>query len=496
MNILLLSPKYPDTYWSFKHALKFISKKAMNPPLGLLTVAALLPGEWNKKLVDLNVSSLKDENLLWADYIFIGAMSVQQESAKQVIAQCRQLNKIIIAGGPLFTGEPENYVDLVDHMILNEAEITLPLFLEDLSKNTAGKIYRTDDYPDLRLSPMPDYSLINVSNYATLNLQFSRGCPYDCEFCEITALLGHRFRIKSANQILIELENIYQTGFRGNVFFVDDNFIGNRNKLKDELLPAMIKWAKDRAHPFFYTTEVSINLADDSDLMDLMVQAGFGKVFVGIETPDEASLVECDKNQNLHRDLLTCVNLIQTAGMEVTAGFIVGFDNDTPGIFQRQIDFIQQSGIITAMVGLLNALNNTRLYKRLFEEGRLLERSSGDNTGYTINFIPKMDRELLMKGYDTIVRTIYSGKAYNERVIRFLKLYNPRIKLQTRFTFGKLMAFIRSIVLLGILSEERMWYWKLLFWSLFNRPSTFSLAITYSIYGYHFRRVFRNISGQ
>ncbi len=492
MNILLVGPKYPDTYWSFKYALKFVSKKASNPPLGLLTISSLLPGEWNKKLVDLNVSSLKDKEILWADYIFLGAMTVQQESAKQVIARCRQLERKIIAGGPLFTGEPENYIDLVDHLILNEAEITLPLFLEDLANNNPRRRYSTNQYTELSLSPTPDYSLINVSKYAQLNLQFSRGCPYDCEFCEITALLGHRFRIKSTEQILAELENIYQTGFRGNVFFVDDNFIGNRKKLKNDLLPAMTSWAKERSYPFYYITEASINLADDSELMDQMVQAGFGKVFVGIETPDPASLAECDKTNNLNRDLITCVNRIQKAGMEVTAGFIVGFDNDTPGIFQRQIDFIQESGIVTAMVGLLNAMNNTRLYKRLSEEGRILERTSGDNTGYAINFIPKMDRELLLKGYDSIVQTIYSGKEFNERVIRFLKVYNPKNKLQTKLTFGRLMAFIRSVLILGILSEERIWYWKLLFWSLFNRPSTFSLAITYSIYGYHFRRVFRN----
>ncbi len=493
MNILLISPKYPDTYWSFNHALKFILKKATNPPLGLLTVASLLPGDWNKKLIDLNVSRLKDADISWADYVFIGAMSVQQESVHQVIERCRSLGKKIVAGGPLFTGEPDNYTDKVDHLILNEAEITLPLFLEDLGRNAARKVYRTGEHPSMSLSPVPDYSLLDVSKYAQLSLQYSRGCPYNCEFCEITALLGHRFRTKSTEQIIRELDNIYETGFRGHVFIVDDNFIGNRKKLKQDLLPAMIGWAGQRGNPFVYTTEASINLADDPDLIDLMVRAGFGKVFVGIETPDEASLQECDKTQNLQKDLITCVNRIQTAGMEVTAGFIVGFDNDTPGIFQRQIDFIQQSGIITAMVGLLNAMNNTRLYKRLSEEGRLLERSTGDNTGYSINFIPKMDRETLLNGYQSIIRNIYSSKAYTERVIRFLKIYKPRIKLQTKVNFTKIAAFLRSIVLLGIFNSGRIWYWKLFFWSLLNRPATFSLAITYSIYGYHFRKVFHDV---
>ncbi len=493
MNILLISPEYPDTYWSFKHALKFVSKKALNPPLGLLTVASLLPGDWNKKLVDLNVSSLKESDIRWADYVFIGAMSVQQESARQVIDLCRKLNTKTVAGGPLFTGEPEGYLDRIDHLVLGEAEITLPRFLGDLQKGNPAKIYRTNDHPEMHMSPAPDYSLIDVSKYAQLNIQYSRGCPYDCEFCEITALLGRRFRTKSTGQVLMELDKLYETGFRGAVFFVDDNFIGNRRKLERDLLPAMVRWAEERDHPFFYTTEASVNLADEPRLMDLMVRAGFGKVFVGIETPDEAGLAECNKKQNRERDLIGSVNKIQSAGMEVAAGFIVGFDSDSPGIFQRQIDFIQESGIITAMVGVLNALNNTRLYRRLEKEGRILQNSSGNNTSTFLNFIPKMDRELLLNGYRNIVRTIYSGKAYHERVVRFLKIYQPRIKQQTGITIAKIKAFVRSILILGILNRERLYYWKILFWSLFNRPATFSLAITYSIYGYHFRRVFRDL---
>jgi radical SAM superfamily enzyme YgiQ (UPF0313 family) len=493
MNILLVSPKYPDTFWSFKHALKFIAKKATNPPLGLLTVASLLPGEWNKKLVDLKVSSLKDQDILWADYVFIGAMSVQQDSTRQIIDRCRKLDRKIVAGGPLFTGEPENYTELVDHLVLNEAEITLPIFLNDLRANTLEKIYRTDKHPEMDLSPIPDYSLIDESKYAQLNIQYSRGCPYNCEFCEITALLGHRFRIKSTERILEELDNIYETGFRGNVFFVDDNFIGNKKKLKGDLLPAMIRWAEERDYPFIYTTEASINLADDPELMDQMVQAGFVRVFVGIETPDEAGLEECNKTHNRQRNLIDCVNQIQSQGMEVTAGFIVGFDSDTPEIFQRQIDFIQESGIITAMVGMLNAPNNTKLYQRLSEEGRIVDNFSGNNTNYSMNFIPKMDRDLLMKGYQTIIQNIYSSKAYYERVVRFLKTYKPKVDLQTRITYGKLMALMRSVLHLGILNKSRIYYWKLFFWSLFNRPATFSLAITYSIYGYHFRKVFRDV---
>jgi len=492
MKILLTSPEYPDTYWSFKHALKFINKKASNPPLGLLTVASMLPESWEKKLVDLNVRELHDRDILWADYVFIGAMSIQSASVHQIIKKCQKNGARIVAGGPLFTGNPEKYTH-VDHMILNEAEITLPMFLNDLQTHRPRRIYRTSNFADIKQTPPPDYSLIDAKEYAQLSLQYSRGCPFNCEFCEITTLLGRKFRTKSTWQILNELQNIYLTGFRGNVFFVDDNFIGNRKRLKTDLLPAVINWNEKHSFPFTFTTEASINLADDPELMDQMVRAGFVKVFVGIESPDEASLQECNKHLNSERNMMECVNRMQSAGLEVTAGFIVGFDNDTPQIFQRQIDFIQKSGIITAMVGLLNAPSNTRLYKRLLKEGRITKKSSGDNTDYSLNFIPKMDKELLLNGYQNIVSSIYSSKAYYERVVRFLKLYEPRLRERTSLTFDKIMALIRSIILLGVLSKNRIYYWKLFFWSLFRRPKLFPLAITYSIYGYHFQKVFNDI---
>jgi radical SAM superfamily enzyme YgiQ (UPF0313 family) len=493
MKILLVNPKYPDTYWSYKHALKFISKKAANPPLGLLTVASLLPAEWSKKVVDLNVALLKDKNILWADYIFLTAMSVQKKSAGKIIERCKLFNKKIVAGGPLFTEEYDNY-SMIDHLVLNEAEITLPLFLDDLEKGSAKKIYQTSEFADLTRSPVPDYSLVNTSKYAFLSIQFTRGCPYNCEFCDITALLGHKVRTKTSDQIISELDNIYKTGWRGSVFFVDDNFIGKKNILKKELLPAIIHWMKKNKYPFSYTTETSINLADDDELGNLMVEAGFNTVFVGIETPEEASLAECNKKQNKNRDLIQSVKKIQSTGMEVSGGFIVGFDHDPPSVFQRQIDFIQKSGIITAMVGLLNAPKKTRLYQRLLKEGRILNEWSGDNTDYSMNFIPKMNKHDLLKGYHKIIQGIYSSKAYYSRVITFLKEYNPSNWTKTKVTFTKFMAFLKSIFIIGIFNKSRKYYWNLVFWSLFNRPKLFPLAITYSIYGYHYMKVFRKYS--
>jgi radical SAM superfamily enzyme YgiQ (UPF0313 family) len=490
MNILLVSPAYPDTYWSFKHALKFVAKKAASPPLGLLTIAAMLPKHWERKLVDLNVRPLADADIRWADYVFIGAMSVQAASASGIIERCKQMEKKIVAGGPLFTGDPDAWSH-IDHLVLNEAEITLPMFLADLEKGVPKKIYETAEYADMGLSPCPDFSLIRSSDYAQLSLQYSRGCPFDCEFCEITALLGRKVRLKSTRQIIEELDAIYQTGFRGNLFLVDDNFIGNRKRLKQELLPAIIRWNGDHKHPYTFTTEASIDLSDDADLMRAMAEAGFEKVFVGIETPDEECLKECNKYLNRGRNLLESVGEIQAAGIEVSAGFIVGFDNDTSGIFQQQIDFIQQSGIITAMVGLLNAPSRTNLYKRLHEEGRILYTHEGDNTNYSMNFIPKMNKELLLEGYQKILSSIYSSKAYYQRLKGFLRHFKPGVVNRGRVNMENFMALVRSVLILGIIDRNRIYYWKLMLWSLFRRPDMFPMAVTYSIYGYHFRKVYR-----
>ena len=490
MNILLVYPKYPDTFWSFKHALKFVSKKAANPPLGLLTVAALLPANWNKKLVDVNIEKLKTKDMLWADYIFIGAMAIQYHSAVQIIEQCKSLGKKIVAGGPLFTEDIEKF-DHVDHLILNEAEITLPAFLHDLKAGKANRIYQTEKFADITLSPPPDYSLIKFSNYSSKSIQFSRGCPFNCEFCDITALLGHKMRIKTTDQILTELNILYNQGWRGDIFFVDDNFIGNKKMLKTDLLPAIIEWMVAHKNPFTFTTEASINLSDDPELMQLMTRAGFSAVFVGIETPQSESLEECGKVQNRNRNMVESVRNIQKNGMEVLGGFIVGFDSDSPGIFQQQIDFIQQSGIISAMIGLLNAPTKSKLYQRLKDEGRILNKMSGDNTDATMNFIPRMDPQKLLSGYREVILGIYDGKPFYQRIRHFLNEFQPKVKNKTKMNFNKIMALVKSIFLIGIFDQTRRYYWHLFFWSLFNRPKLFPLAITYSIYGYHYRRVFK-----
>jgi len=488
LKILLVYPQYPDTFWSFKHALKIISKKAAYPPLGLLTVAAMLPSEWEKKLVDMNVTSLTDEDIRLADYVFISAMVVQQDSTKEVIARCKELGTKLVAGGPLFTTGHEEF-DEVDHFVLNEAEITLPPFIVDLEKGCARHIYTSSERPDISQTPIPLWSLINLKKYSSMNLQYSRGCPFNCEFCDIIFLNGHKPRTKDKVQVLAELEAIYRRGWRGGVFIVDDNFIGNKRKLKSEILPAIIDWMKGKRYSFALNTEASINLADDEELMQLMVEAGFNSVFIGIETPNEESLVECNKSQNQNRDLVASVRKIQNHGLEVQGGFIVGFDSDPLSIFKSQISFIQNSGIVTAMVGLLNAPRGTRLYQRLKRENRLLKDISGDNMDFSLNFIPKMNYETLINGYRNILNTIYSPKQYYERVKILLKEYRPQKRRRFKIQSHHISGFIKSMWFLGIREKGRRYYWKLLISTLLKRPRSFPFSMTLAVYGFHFRKV-------
>jgi len=500
LKILLVCPQYPDAFWSFKHALKFISKKAAYPPLGLLTVAAMLPNEWQKKLIDMNTTTLTEGNIKWADYVFISAMIVQKESVKEVIARCKKCNTKIVAGGPLFTTAYKQFalyeqVELsdIDHFVLGEAEATLPLFLEDLQKGCAQHIYTSNEYPEITKTPLPLWELIDMKKYASMSVQYSRGCPFNCEFCDIVTLNGHRPRTKDKHQLVAELEALYRQGWRDSVFIVDDNFIGNKRKLKSETLPAIIKWSQERKYPFGFFTEASINLADDEELMQLMTQAGFDTVFVGIETPNVESLAECSKLQNVNRDLIASVKKMQNYGLQVQGGFIVGFDSDPPSIFKSQINFIQGSGIVTAMVGLLNAPPGTRLYQRLKKERRLLPGGSGDNTDGTINFIPRMNYETLINGYKNIVKTIYSSRQHYERIKTFLREYKPRRVRKGKLHFCHIKALVKSMWFLGVKEKGRRYYWKLFGSTLFKKPRFFPLFITLAVYGFHFRKVAKKI---
>ncbi len=491
MKILLVYPEFPETFWSFKKALKFVSKKSGTPPLGLLTAAALLPEEWQLKLVDTNVSVLKNKQLQWADYVFISGMSVQKNSARDIILRCHRYGVKTVAGGPLFTTGWEDFPE-VDHFVLNEAEITLPEFLRDLQQGTPRRMYTTGEKPDLASTPAPRLDLLRMKKYASMAVQYSRGCPFNCDFCDITLLYGRRTRIKPTAQVIEELEQIYRRGWRENVFFVDDNFIGNKGLLKRELLPELIHWNRARNYPFTFNTQASINIADDDELLKLMGEASFDTVFIGIETPSAAGLRECSKVQNERRDMIASVKKIQQAGIEVQGGFIVGFDSDPKTIFEDQIRFIQESSIVTAMVGLLTALKGTKLYQRLKKEDRLLSEETGNNTDCTINFKPVMDWDTLLAGYKQIISTIYSPEYYYRRVRQFLQEYSPSKARRRIFRFRPIhiSALFKSVLFLGVLGKERVQYWKLMLWTLFRRPRCFPLATTLAIYGFHYRRVF------
>jgi radical SAM superfamily enzyme YgiQ (UPF0313 family) len=487
MNVLLLYPEFPDTFWSFKHALSFVGKTAVNPPLGLLTVASLLPKEWNKRLIDLNVRPVTLQDLSWANMAMVSAMDIQRESVRQLIARCKAAGLVVVAGGPLFTEDYPAFSQ-VDHFVLNEGELTIPQFVSDWENGTPQKIYTTPEYADITKTPLPMWNLLDFKAYDCMAVQFSRGCPFACDFCNVTALLGHRPRTKTAEQLIAELDSLYALGWRRNIFIVDDNFIGNKRILKESVLPALIEWRKGKEGCVFIT-EASINMADDEQLMQMMAAAGFTSIFIGVETPDEESLLEAHKSQNRNRNLLESVKVLQRHGFLVMGGFIVGFDNDKPSIFERQIQFIQESGIVTAMVGLLQAPLNTELYNRLKAEGRIDATDfTGNNTDGNTNIIPKMDPVVLHKGYRHVLEQIYSPKLFYQRARNELREFKPA-QNAVHLELNEIMAFFRSIWKLGILGSERWEYWKMFFWALFSHPDKFPLAITMAIYGYHFRKV-------
>jgi radical SAM superfamily enzyme YgiQ (UPF0313 family) len=487
MKVLLINPEYPDTYWSFRHALPFEGTRSAFPPLGLLTVSALLPPSWERRLVDLNVQSLRSRDIEWADMVFATAMLVQKDSLREVVKRCKAHGKRVVLGGPYVTTTVEELPD-ADHIFLGEAETTLPQFVEDLARGEAKRTYQATERPPLSATPLAHFKLANIKRYSAMSVQYSRGCPFSCEFCDIIEIYGRVPRTKSNQQMLAEFDALRDLGWRGTVFIVDDNFIGNKKNVRT-LLPEIAKWQKANGNPFSLMTESSVNLADDEPLLESMRDAGFRSVFVGIETPVEESLKEAQKSQN-RGNLLDSVRKIQSYGMEVMAGFIVGFDNDPEDIFERQIDFIRQSAIPLAMVGLLNALPDTQLWRRLEREGRLLGEASGNNTVCTFNFKTRMDPALLIQGYQTIMRTIYSPREFYERSLQSMRRTARSLAEPQRYNPIKtLISFTRLMLKLGVLDRERREFWRFFTHTLVKHRQTFAHSLRLAAMGYHFRKL-------
>ena len=485
-NILLVSPRTPDTFWSFSHVMGLVGKKAAFPPLGLLTVAGMLPREWNLRVVDLNVRELADADIEWADAVFVSAMIVHEESVRGVIARSNARGKPVVAGGPLFTTGAERFPE-VACCVVGEAEGVMPTLVADLAAGRLKPLYRATERPDVTTTPLPRWDLVRVDDYVTMSIQSSRGCPFDCEFCDITAVYGRLPRVKAPEQIIAELEAVLATGWNDSIFIVDDNFIGNRAKTK-ALLRAIIDWRRRRGVRLSFTTEASMNLVDDPELLDLMVRAGFKNVFVGIESPQEESLKECRKVQNTRRDLVAAVRQIHNAGIQVMAGFIVGFDSDKEGIFDCQRRFIQEAGVATAMVGLLTALPGTRLFARLTTEGRLIGRTTGNNLDAVLNFIPTLDPAALKEGYRRLVKDLYAPREYYQRILIFLREYRPSGP-RPRPHLADIRTLIRTLWAFGIVAPGRWEFWKFMARSWLCHRGAFTEAVELAIRGYHFRRV-------
>jgi radical SAM superfamily enzyme YgiQ (UPF0313 family) len=446
----------------------------------------MLPDSWELRLRDLNLEPLRDADIEWADYVFTSGMIVHRDSIQDIASRCQELDRVLIAGGPLFTTGHEDFPN-IPHFVLGEAEEIMPTVVNDLLRGDLRPIYRAAEFPDIHSTPVPRWDLIRMRDYASMSVQFSRGCPFDCEFCDIVVMNGRVPRTKRPEQVIAELESLRELGWKGSVFLVDDNFIGNRPRVR-ELLDHMLAWRESRSPQMSFLTEASVNLAEDAPLMESMVQVGFKRVFLGIETPDLETLAQCQKLQNTRFALMTAVKKIQHAGMEVMGGFIVGFDGDSRDIFRRQFQFIQRAGVVTAMVGLLTALPKTRLYERLEREGRLRSISSGNNTEAVCNFTPRLDREFLTAGYRRLMRQLYEPKAFYQRTRTFLNEYR-RLGPSSQLGWAEFMAFFKAHWLLGVRHRGRWQYWRFLGHTLLTRPRALAPAMTLAIYGHHFRRI-------
>jgi radical SAM superfamily enzyme YgiQ (UPF0313 family) len=492
-RILLVYPEIPqNTFWSYSYSLPFINKKSATAPLGLITLASLFPPQFELKLIDMNVESLRDKDLKWADAVFISAMIVQKESFNNVIERSKQYALIVVAGGPYPTSSWAE-IKGVDHFVLGEAEDIFTNLLLDLENGVAKVKYQAKTRPDLSRTLVPRFDLLKMNAYGSISVQYSRGCPFKCEFCDIWKVYGNKPRLKSASNLISELDTIYALGWRGAIFLVDDNFIGNKHRLKKELMLPLIAWQKERKYPFRFFTEASINLSDDDDLLRSMQLSGFNEVFIGLETPCAKSLLETGKTQNLKSDIPDAVAKIQSYGMEVMGGFILGFDNDPDDIFNRMCTFINELAIPTAMVGLLIALPGTQLYQRLEKEGRIIKSTSGNNTHcLETNFITRMDESQLIKGYQKVLATIYDKqlKSYFDRCNRMLDNIGKQPFFNRDVHWKEIKMGIKSLTRQPFTSYGYQ-YLKFLGRNLLKKNKNFAETVRMGILGHHLHTITR-----
>ena len=484
MNVLLVQPLAPKTYWGFQYAVGIVGKGAPHPPLGLATLAALLPDRWNLKILDLNVAPLRESDLRWADALLVTGMLVHKDSMHAVIAQGRKRGIRTVVGGPAASSRPDEFAD-ADHVFVGEAEGRLDALIAAVEAGEGPHVLspHEEKKPDMALARVPRFDLLDRRRYTSMSVQVSRGCPFQCEFCDIIELYGRNPRVKAPGQVLQELETLYALGWRGSVFVVDDNFIGNRREAA-KLLPEVARWQTEHGRPFELYTEASVDLAALPVLVESMVTAGFTTVFLGIETPSAESLKQTKKLQNLKLPLEESVMRLTRAGLEVYAGFIVGFDTDGEHIFEVQEQFISSMPIAAAMIGLLTALPNTALWRRLEKEGRLRSDATGDQFGRP-NFDPVLDERTLLAGYRRLLASIYDPAAFYarcEKLVRELGRGHQR-----SFSRDALVLFARVLFGMGLRSPRRLRFWRLFFKAI-SRPYAFTKAMSIAVQGEHLIR--------
>jgi len=479
MKALLINPPFPDTFWGYRYLPPLMKKKAVAPPLGLLTFASMLPENWDKKMADMNVSPLNEIDISNSDIVFITGMSIQKKEILSVISQCKRLNKKIVCGGWAFTISPEDFND-ADCLILNESETTLKEFIKDLLNGTLKKVYKTQLKPEMDTVPVPAWSLINPKDYHEIQIQFSRGCPYKCDFCNVASFNGNQMRVKSPSQVITELQAIFQTGWQGTIFVVDDNINGNPTALK-AILEEVVLWQKKNNFPFRFYVQASINCGKIPGLVELMRDANFYCVFLGIETPHLPSLLECNKTQNNIIDISAIIERFQKNGIMVISGAIVGFDNDPPDIAQKQIDFITNNNIVLATISMLEAKPNTELWCRLSAENRL---NPDPLDGFLPNFKTKLGNNLIEKYYQQINNEIYNSPAkYYKRINHLFNILTPtnRQKLERSYV-------IKGALSMLIFSSSRTFFLITLIKTLLTKKRLLFLFIELSVKEVHFKK--------